>query len=122
MDRTRSLSVIARAVHETIRAFQSALGEPEIPPWPDAGEMQRWTRDAVEFALSNPTPGAQHDAWCASKRRDGWTWGERKDATKKTHPSLVSFDALPEAEKKKDEILISVVQALAPVLGVGRVS
>src|SRR5688572_9820979 len=121
MDRTHALTVIARVVHESIRAFQSALGEAEVPAWSEAGEMQEWTREAVNFALANPTPGAQHEAWCESKRRDGWTWGERKDAAQKTHPSLVSFDALPASERKKDEIRIAVVQALAPVLGIARV-
>ena len=118
MDRSRAITAIARAVHESIRAYQVALGEQASPPWEQAGEMQQWSRDAVEFALSHPTPGAQHEEWISAKRRDGWTCGPTKDAAKKTHPSLVPFDQLPESEKNKDAILVAVVQALAGVLGV----
>jgi hypothetical protein len=71
----------------------------------------------VEFALGDPTPGAQHDAWMAAKRRDGWSYGSKKNAELKTHPSLVPFDQLSETEQRKDALLIAVVRALAPVVG-----
>jgi hypothetical protein len=109
---------MAQAVHESIRAYQSALGESVAPPWDNAGELQDWSREAVEFALTNPTPGAQHEAWITGKVRDGWTFGPTKDGVKKTHPSLRPFEQLPQSEKTKDAILIAVVRALAPLLGI----
>ena len=118
MDRTAKLVVIARGVHEAIRAYQEALGEEPTPPWAESGWMQDSTRDAVEFALDNPTPGAQHEAWASAKHRAGWWYGPEKDANRKTHPSLVPFDQLAEAEQRKDAIVIAVVQGLASVLGV----
>jgi hypothetical protein len=117
MNREEIRDLIARSVHESIRAYQLALGEPPIPPWDEAESMQESTREAVEFALRNPSPGAQHDHWVRSKQRDGWTYGPAKDATKKTHPSMVPFDELSETERRKDAILIGVVQALARALG-----
>jgi hypothetical protein len=120
MDREEAVTVIARAVHETIRASQAALGEKEAPSWPEAGWMQASSREAVEFALGNSTPGAQHEAWMAEKRRGGWSYGSEKSEAKKTHPSMVPFGELPESERQKDEVLIAVVKALAPVLGVER--
>ena len=116
MNREAKLTIIARAVHETIRAYQAALGEPEAPPWDESGWMQASTREAVEFSLHNPTPGAQHESWCESKRRDGWRRGPVKDAALKTHPSLAPFDELAETERRKDALIIAVVQALAPAL------
>ena len=80
--------------------------------------MRDASREAVEFALRSPTPGAQHEAWMAAKRRAGWSYGPRKDEAKKTHPSLVEFQALPESEKQKDAVLLAVVRALAPTLHV----
>jgi len=56
-NRAHAITVIAQAVHESIRAYQAALGERASPPWEQAGEMQQWSRDAVEFALSDPRPG-----------------------------------------------------------------
>lgn len=118
MDREVALNTIARAVHEAIRAYQVALAEPAAPPWDDAGWMQNSSREAVEFALRNPTPGAQHEAWLRSKVRDGWVYGPKKDESAKTHPSLRPFEDLSETERTKDSLLIAIVRALAPVLGV----
>ena len=116
MNRDAKLMIITRAVHETIRAYQAALGETEAPSWDESGWMQGSTREAVEFALRNPTPGAQHESWCESKRREGWRRGPVKDRTLKTHPSLAPFDELAETERRKDALIIAVVQALARAL------
>ena len=102
MQRSAAITVMTRTVHEAIRAYQRALGEPEAPPWAESEWMQEATREAVEFAVNDPTPGAQHDAWVAAKRRDGWSYGPTKDPDKKTHPSLVEFQGLPDPERRKD--------------------
>ncbi len=118
MDRAIAVNAISRAVHEAMRAYQSALGEPVAPAWDDAGWMQDSSREGVEFALSDPTPGAQHQAWVRAKQRDGWVYGPVKDEAAKTHPSLRPFEQLSESERTKDAVLIGIVQALAPLLGV----
>jgi RyR domain len=117
MNREVALEMVARTVHEAMRAHQGALGEPEAPPWKDSGWMQASSREAVEFALGNPTPGAQHEAWMQSKQRDGWVRGPVKDEAQKTHPSLVPFEELSDSEQSKDALLIAVVQAVAPIVG-----
>lgn len=121
MDRDVAINAIARSVHEAMRAYQAALGEPLAPPWDEAGWMQDSSREAVEFALQNPTPGAQHEAWVRSKERDGWVYGPNKDERAKTHPSLRPFQELSQTERTKDALLIGLVQALAPLLGVSPV-
>jgi hypothetical protein len=118
MDRAVAVNTIARSVHEAMRAYQTALREPVAPPWDDAGWMQDSSREAVELALGNPTPGAQHAAWVRSKERDGWVYGPKKDEAAKTHPSLRPFEELPETERTKDALLIGIVQALAPLFAV----
>lgn len=118
MERQAAVTVIARTVHEAIRASQAALGEKEAPPWLDAGWMQDSSMEAVEFALGDPTPGAQHESWVAAKRRDGWSYGAEKSDAKKTHPSMVPFSDLSLSERQKDEVLIALVKALAPLFGV----
>jgi hypothetical protein len=118
MDRNIAINTIARAVHEAMRAYQAALSEPLAPAWEDSGWMQDSSREAVEFALQNPTPGAQHEAWVRSKERDGWVYGPTKDESAKTHPSLRPFEELSDTERTKDALLIGTVQALAPLFGV----
>ena len=43
-----------------------------------------------------------HDTWAVGRISEGWTYGEKKDAEKKTTPLLIPYDELPESEKEYD--------------------
>lgn len=43
-----------------------------------------------------------HEVWAKSRINQGWTWGEKRDDQRKTHPDLVPYDELPEEEKDYD--------------------
>ncbi|MBR0309673.1 MAG: Ryanodine receptor Ryr [Paludibacteraceae bacterium] len=43
-----------------------------------------------------------HEVWAAGRIADGWTYGEKRDDTQKTHPCLVPYEELPESEKEYD--------------------
>ena len=43
-----------------------------------------------------------HDRWAAGRIKEGWTYGEVKDASRKTTPLLVEYESLPESEKAYD--------------------
>ncbi|MDE6557677.1 MAG: Ryanodine receptor Ryr [Clostridia bacterium] len=43
-----------------------------------------------------------HEVWSAGKLAEGWTYGERLDTEKKTHPSLVAYEELSESQKDYD--------------------
>ena len=43
-----------------------------------------------------------HDVWAAGRIKEGWVYGEEKDAKKKTTPLLIPYDELPESEKEYD--------------------
>ena len=43
-----------------------------------------------------------HDVWAEGRIAEGWTFGEVKDAEKKTTPLLIPYDELPESEKEYD--------------------
>lgn len=43
-----------------------------------------------------------HEVWAAGRIAEGWTYGEKKDADKKTTPLLIPYDELPESEKEYD--------------------
>jgi hypothetical protein len=56
----------------------------------------------------------EHKRWCAHKLADGWRHGPRKDTRAKTHPWLIPWDDLPEAEREKDrEFVRSIPERLA---------
>lgn len=43
-----------------------------------------------------------HEVWAQSRMEHGWTYGEKRDDTLKTHPCLVAYEDLPEIEKAYD--------------------
>ena len=43
-----------------------------------------------------------HDVWAEGRLAEGWTYGERRDDEAKTHPGLVPYADLSEAEKDYD--------------------
>jgi hypothetical protein len=106
---------IARVCHEANRAYCISIGDSSQVAWDDAPEWQRTSAvRGVEFARTNPSApaSAQHDAWLADKVADGWTYGPVKDPAKKQHPCCVSYESLPEAQRRKDALFKAVVMAL----------
>jgi serine phosphatase RsbU (regulator of sigma subunit) len=53
----------------------------------------------------------EHMRWSWEKRLNGWTFGSVKDDIKKTHPSLIPYEALSESEKEKDRELVKLIPA-----------
>ena len=43
-----------------------------------------------------------HEVWAQSRIEQGWSYGEERNDTLKTHPCLVPYDELPEVEKAYD--------------------
>jgi len=43
-----------------------------------------------------------HEVWAQERLNQGWTYGEKRDDTRKHHPCLVAYDDLPEEEKAYD--------------------
>lgn len=111
-----SVADIAELCHEANRAICEAAGDFSQKRFVDAEQWQRESAiRGVEFALANPDAGAdsQHNAWMADKRRDGWQYGEVKDAAKKTHPCMVPYDKLPFEQRVKDHVFRVIVETLS---------
>ena len=47
-----------------------------------------------------------HDNWAQRRILEGWRHGPARDDTSKTHPDLVPYAALPEAEKEYDRTTV----------------
>jgi hypothetical protein len=45
---------------------------------------------------------AEHDGWTEHRSRNGWRYAETRDDTRKLHPDMLPYAALPEREKGKD--------------------
>jgi hypothetical protein len=114
---TPSLEVmqIAFVCHQANKAWCEANDDRTQKDWHGAEGWQRQSAiKGVEFRLENPNAGhdAQHNAWLEEKISDGWVYGETKDAVSKTHPCIVSFDELPDFQKKKDALFCAIVDSL----------
>jgi hypothetical protein len=62
---------------------------------------------------------AEHRRWVANRALAGWRHGKVRSTTERTHPCLVSWNALPMEEQLKDR---HVVEHLAQVLRSAKVS
>lgn len=54
------------------------------------------------LALSEKIAENVHDVWAAGRIAEGWVYGEKKDAERKTTPLLIPYAELPEVEKDYD--------------------
>lgn len=106
---------IARVCHEANRALQIETGDPAVsPPWDEAPEWQRTSAvEGVQHAIDGATPEELHEEWVAAKVRDGWRYGEVKDAEAKTHPCIADYETLPAEQRAKDDLFQGIVRALA---------
>lgn len=111
-------SLIAMVAHEINRAYCNAIGDTSQEPWENA---PKWMRESaircVAMHLNHPdmTPERSHELWMADKLAQGWTYGEKKDARAKTHPCMVPYDQLPEAQRIKDYLFTAVVRVMKNV-------
>ena len=106
---------IAETCHEANKVWCKANGDNSQEHWQDADYWQKISAvDGVKFRLENPNAkeDAQHNAWMEDKIKDGWVYGDVKDAEKKTHPCIVPFDQLPLFQQKKDKLFCAIVDAL----------
>lgn len=110
-----SIEKIAEVCHEANRALQLVLCEAASAHWPECSEdMKASARKGVMAYLENPeiTSEDLHEKWCLYKWERGWTRGEVKSESNKTHPNLVPYDQLPREQKLKDALFRNVIHAL----------
>ena len=110
-----TLEDIAQACHEANRTYCQAIGDDSQPAWTSAPDWQKSSAlDGVRFRLANPlsTPENSHENWLRDKELDGWKYGAVKDVDKKEHPCFVPYSELPEEQRAKDLIFVTVVDGL----------
>ena len=102
---------IAEVCHEANRVYCLSIGDHSQPRWDDAPD---WQRESAVQGVENivegsvKAPGETHVSWLASKKADGWVYGEVKDAEAKTHPCMVEYKDLPVEQQKKDALFFGI--------------
>lgn len=109
------LERIAHVCHEANRALQVTAGEdPVSAHFMEAPEWQLQSAfEGVQSALDGQTPEELHESWYLAKFRNGWRYGETKDAVLKTHPCMVAYSDLPADQRIKDAVFHAIVSAFA---------
>ncbi len=108
--------VIAAAIHGATRCLGRPDGQ-EIPAWDDLTGSQRDKAVCAVCELLDSPPRTHqecHDLWARLMTSDGWTHGPSYDFEARTHPCLVPFDELTEAEQIKDKIWASLIEVFRP--------
>jgi len=85
------------AAADSIGRFLHELGYSVVP-------LMDW-----ESAFKNPFSNAEieqlakmeHTRFIEERKKQGWEYGEKKDIHKKTNPTLIEWDKLPEGEQEK---------------------
>ena len=109
------IELAARTAHEVNRAYCNALGDASQKAW---DESDKWQRDSalagMQAVLENPntTPEQSHEGWLKLKEEEGWTYGERKDPERKTHPCFRPYRELPREQRIKDYLFLAVARTI----------
>jgi len=106
---------IARIAHEVNRAYCVSIGDSSQQSWDNSPEWQRESAiNGVKFHIKNPdaTPEDSHISWLEEKIKDGWVYGEVKDADAKTHPCIKTYNSLPQEQRSKDYLFSCTVREL----------
>jgi len=106
---------IAQITHSANRSYQILLGEDPAEHWCQCSdELKASVIDGVNHVLenSNCSPGELHQNWVEFKTSQGWVFGDVKDAEAKTHPCLLPFKDLPEAQQRKDYLFMGIIFCL----------
>ena len=113
------IEACAMAAHGVNAAYCVAIGDTSQPSWNDAQAWQKEScRVGVRAVLANKDhgPAASHNGWLEHKMADGWKWGPAKDYEKKEHPCFMPYEDLPAEQRKKDDLFIATVRAVAKAL------
>ncbi len=68
-------------------------------------------------ALTEKIAENVHDIWAEGRIKEGWTYGEKRDDSRKTTPCLVAYDQLSEGEKEYDRN--TAIQTLKLIVALG---
>jgi hypothetical protein len=111
---------IARVCHEANRAFSLEIDEPPKPSWEEtSAELKESAASGVSLTLTerDTTPRKLHAAWMSFKLQGGWKYGATIDIEKREHPNLIEYDSLSVLQRTKDDLFVSIVNALAHLMG-----
>jgi hypothetical protein len=110
-------SEIAKVVYEVNRAYRAAIQEDPGPAWEDKDiDSKKAMSHAVNYHRHiTMTFCDAHELWMKHMIEQGWKWGAQKDTKHKLHPCLVNWNALPQSQRVKDVLFVTLVRLLRDI-------
>ena len=107
------VELAAMTAHNVNNALRAGLGETVKPAWQDClPSFRKTVMQGVLGVIQGNGPEKSHESWTAAKAALGWTYGPVENEALKTHPCMVPYAQLPDAQKQKDTIFIATVKAV----------
>jgi RyR domain len=72
---------------------------------------------SIDATMIEALAAAEHRRWIASRTIAGWRFGETQSESERTHPSMVAWENLTEAEREKDRDFIRHMPTVARAAG-----
>lgn len=111
-----TLSLFENAWRESCNYMVHVLRSPEeYNPQPINLDHITLTNDLLE--LREAIAENAHDVWAAARIKEGWIFGPVRDDSKKQHPDLIPYSALPDSEKEYDRLMALDTIKLVKKLG-----
>ena len=104
-DQARDIPAKIRALGYRIAAIGESGG---------AGRVTAFAPAEVEYLAY-----LEHRRWVEERLRNGWTWGEKRDDARSTHPDLVPYDELSEESKALDRLAAGSLLTVLEEAGLG---
>jgi hypothetical protein len=115
------IQLVAQICHEANHAYCQSIGDTGSTSWAAASTEQKSSViNGVMFILAEEgrprDPWESHENWLKAKVAAGWTYGANKDEQAKTHPCIKPWGDLPEEQRRKDVIFLSVAKGAISAL------
>lgn len=105
----------ARVAHNVNNALRLHFTEPSNPDWDELDEECKYRAlRGVAKVAENPdiSPKECHDLWIEEMSAAGYRAGPNIDPVRKEHPAMVPYSQLPEPQKLKTQLFISIVNSI----------
>lgn len=108
-------TMVAKIAHAAAMELQDAQGDGYVSvPWRAlAPEVRANAIAGVEAIRAGMTPKENHERWCTQLTSQGWSKGAARDPYARTHPHLVPWDELTDAQQDRSRLFFHVVMALS---------
>ena len=110
------IELILTVVHNANAVLKKINGEKHE----ELADMESARRAGMKAAIKNAlitdtTPEQSHINWLAAQEALGYKYGVSIDRINLLHPCMVPYDQLPEAQKLKDDLFMSIINSFRGV-------